>query len=536
MHNQKAIKKALELLYKKGLKNLFNNANRFNENHVILDDLLFDYSKNYITKELVDLFVEAANRLNFKEAVSAMFNGEAINFTENRAVLHAALRDPEINPVTVNGKNYYQEIWHTFSRYCSFAEKIRNGEIRSSSKESFTDIVNIGIGGSYLPVLSAYEALYGYKAPHINLHFVANVDSISLKQTLEKTNPKTTLFVVASKTFTTKETMLNACSAKRWLTKELGEEAVSKHFAAVSTNLPEVKAFGITEENTFGFWDFIGGRFSLWSAIGLPLVIAIGKDNFLDFLAGAKLVDNHFKEAPLQRNIPFIMAILTVIYRNFLGVSSEAVIPYCEYLSKFPLYLQQVAMESNGKAVNNKGEEVLFKTSPVIFGETGTNAQHSFFQLLHQGSDIVPVDFIGFINTKGAVKEHQDMLVANLIAQSEALMIGKNKEAVTLELEKQKVSSEKIAALLPHKIFKGERPSTTLFFKELTPKTLGMLCALYEHKVFSLGILWQINSFDQYGVELGKELADKILTEINNSSEHQHDSSTEALVKFYKTS
>lgn len=530
------IKKSVSNLYKSNLKDLFIfNSNRFAEHSLILDNLLFDYSKNYINKDILNNFIEAVEQINFKQQIEDMFSGELTNFTEKRAVLHVALRNKNIKPVMVKDKDYYNDIWNTFNRYCDFAEQIKNGEITSSSKEKFTDIVNIGIGGSYLPILASYEALQEYKDKSINLHFVSNVDSASLENVIKKVNPKTTLFVIASKTFTTTETMLNAISAKKWLIENIGSECIENHFVAVSTNIKSATEFGIKEENIFGFWDFIGGRFSLWSAISLPLVIAIGKNNFLQMLKGAELADNHFKEAPLDKNIPFIMAVLSVIYRNCLNMASEAVIPYCENLSKFPLYLQQVVMESNGKSVSKNGEPIDYQTSPVVFGEVGTNAQHSFFQLLHQGTDIIPVDFIGFVNSaNGKNKDHQDMLIANMIAQSEALMIGKSKEEVLVELQHQKNTVSEIHKIINHKIFKGNRPSSMLFFNKLNPKNLGMLYALYEHKVFSLGLIWQINSFDQYGVELGKQLATKILLEIQGKEYQEHDSSTKSLIEYYK--
>lgn len=530
------IKKSVNYLYNSSLKDLFVfNTNRFIEHSVTLDDLLYDYSKNYINQDILRSFVETAKEINFQQQVEDMFNGEIANFTENRAVLHVALRNPNINPVMVNNKDYYSDIWNTFNRYCNFAEQIKNGQISSSSKQKFTDVVNIGIGGSYLPILSSYEALQEYKDKSINLHFVSNVDGSSLANVLSKVNPKTTLFVIASKTFTTTETMLNAFSAKEWLVNNMGNKAIENHFVAVSTNIKAATEFGIKEENIFGFWDFIGGRFSLWSAISLPLVIAIGKDNFLEMLKGATIADNHFKEAPLDKNIPFIMAVLSIIYRNCLNMTAEAVIPYSDNLSKFPLYLQQVVMESNGKSTNKKGEQLKYKTSPIVFGEVGTNAQHSFFQLLHQGTDVIPVDFIGFVNsTNGGYKNHQDMLIANMVAQSEALMIGKSKEEVLLELQHQNNNVIEINKIINHKIFKGNRPSSVLFFKELNPKNLGILYALYEHKVFALGLIWQINSFDQYGVELGKQLANNVLLEIQNKKQQEHDSSTQALIDHYK--
>ncbi|MGV3278925.1 glucose-6-phosphate isomerase [Rickettsiales bacterium LUAb2] len=546
MINYSLIQELCTEIKQKNLAELFtDNPNRFNENSLSLNDLLFDYSKNYLTKQILNEFIKQAEVIGLNNYIQQMFSGEKINFTENRAVLHVALRNNKIKPVVVDGVDYYSQIWQTLENMTNFAEKVRNGIINGSTNKRYTDIVNIGIGGSSLPLQMAYQALLPFKQNDINVHFISNVDYANVYEVLKPLNPETTLIIVASKTFTTEETMLNAKSAKEWLVKSLGEAAVKSHFVALSTNLIEVTKFGITEENTFGFWDFVGGRYSLWSSIGLSLAIAIGKDNFLELLNGAQIVDEHFKNTSLEKNIPFIMAVISSMYRNCFDYRAEAILPYSYYLQKFPSYLQQVNMESNGKSVDKQNNLLTTKTGAILFGESGTDSQHSFYQLLHQGSDITPIDFIGFIsqttNPNVTIHEqtqaqiHNDILIANMIAQAEAFMIGKNKAVVIEELKEKGIKEVEIQNLASHKVFQGNRPSNILLFKQLNPKTLGMLCSLYEHKIFIQGVFWGINSFDQFGVELGKELAKVIIKDINNSETKKHDSSTTSLIQYYKS-
>lgn len=534
--NNVLAEKARELFAQGLVASFKNNPRRAEEHSLELEELLFDYSKNFIDVDLLQVSANRAVKLGLKEAINNMFEGHLINTTEGRAVLHVALRNQDLRPQALSSQ-LWQEIWATYEAYTEFAQKVSAGECKSASGETFTDVVSIGIGGSHLPVQMAYQALDAFRVNDIKVHFVANVDGVNLHQVLAKVNPKRTLFIVASKTFTTQETMLNATAAKKWLQARCGEGAVANQFAALSTNTQAVEEFGIKKERTFKFWDFVGGRFSLWSSIALPLVIAIGKENFAKMLGGAKVVDLHFREAPLTQNIPFIMALGGMLQRNAFHMSAEGVIPYSHYLGLFPNYLQQVVMESNGKTVTKSGEPTSYTTSMVLFGDVGTNAQHSFFQLLHQGSDKIGVDLIGFATTPHANATQQDVLVANMIAQAEALMIGKSITEVEAELQHLGLSAAEIEQLKHHKAFAGNRPTNTLFFTELTPKTLGMLCALYEHKVFCQGYLWDINSFDQYGVELGKVLANNVLANLTSplgTAESAHDSSTTNLIQYYK--
>lgn len=539
MNNSQKLQHFCNEAKKEGLKNLFvNNPQRAQEFSIELEDLFFDFSKTHLTPDIITEFIAVANEINLSAKIKAMFNGEKINFTEKRAVLHTALRD-ENKEVIVDGKDYKDDIQNTLEAFTNFAEDVREGRKTGITNKKFKHIVNIGIGGSSLPVQMAYHALTPYKHEDIEVKFVSNVDFNNLKEALKEVNPETTMFLIASKTFTTSETMLNANTAKKWLVAKLGEEAVAKHFVALSTNLKEVEGFGIKKDYTFGFWDFIGGRYSLWSSIGLSLAIAIGKDNFLRMLKGAKTADDSLKNQDLKTNIPFIMAIITIMYRNFFNYVTEAVIPYSYYLQYFPNYLQQVSMESNGKKVNSKGKIVISKTAPALLGGVGTDAQHSFFQMLHQGADIIPVDFIGIAKqntlkcSPELQKSHNDVLISNLIAQAEAFMVGKTEQQVIDELKAQNYAKEEIKYLAPHKVFMGDRPSNIFFIKELTPYNLGLLCALYEHKYFIEGVLWDINSYDQWGVELGKKLASNVLKEIKDKQVGEHDSSTKSLINYY---
>jgi glucose-6-phosphate isomerase len=476
-------------------------------------------------------FVKAAK---VKEYAARMFSGEKINWTEKRAVLHTALRNKNNAPVYVDGKNVMIEIDAVLKKMKEFSDDIRNGKWRGATGKKITDIVNIGIGGSDLGPKMVCEALR-YYADGPNVYFVSNVDGAEISEILKKLNPETTLFIIASKTFTTLETVTNALTARSWLTVKLGDNAVAKHFVALSTNAEKVREFGIDENNMFEFWDFVGGRYSLWSAIGLPIACYVGFDKFLELLEGAYYIDMHFLNAPYEKNIPVIMAALGFWYNNFFGASTHAVLPYSRYLCRFPAYLQQGDMESNGKTVNFDGNRVDYETGPIIWGEPGTNGQHSFYQLVHQGTKFIPCDFIGFINPLEEIGDHHEKLMANYFAQTEALAFGLNKDEVIENLKKAGVSSADIKILAPHKVFEGNRPTNSILIDKLTPRTLGALIALYEHKIFVQGIMWRVNSFDQWGVELGKALAGVILPELKGAASNQHDSSTKNLIRIFNS-
>jgi glucose-6-phosphate isomerase len=510
---------------------------RFTKFSLCLGDLLFDYSKNRITEETVGLLCKLADQANLRREIDAMFGGEKINRTEDRSVLHVALRNRSDRPMLVDGKDVMPEVRRVLGQMRGLVTSIQSGAWLGHTGKPITDIVNIGIGGSDLGPVMASEALRPYWKPGLRVHFVSNVDGTHLAETLRRVDPETVLFSVASKTFTTQETMTNAQSARAWLLEHHhAEQAVARHFVALSTNGKAVTAFGIDPANMFEFWDWVGGRYSLWSAIGLPVACVIGMDRFEELLAGAHDVDEHFRTAPLAQNIPVVMGLLGIWYSNFHDAHTHAILPYDQYLSRFAAYFQQGDMESNGKSVDRDGQAVAdYHTGPVIFGEPGTNGQHAFYQLIHQGTRLIPCDFIAPIRTHNPLGQHHQILLANFFAQPEALMKGKTEAEVRAELEKSGTSPDKIAQLLPHKCFAGNRPTNSVLFTELDPRTLGRLVALYEHKIFVQGMLWNIHSFDQWGVELGKQLASAILPELRDASPvTSHDSSTNGLINYYK--
>ncbi|CAO3418431.1 glucose-6-phosphate isomerase [Azospirillum doebereinerae] len=503
--------------------------------------LFLDYSKNRITKDTHGLLVDLARQQDVEGWRDRMFAGEPINLTENRAVLHTALRNRSDRPVRVQGRDVMPAVRAVLERMDAFATAVRDGVWTGYTGQPITDVVNIGIGGSDLGPVMVTEALKPFAHPHVALHFVSNVDGTHLAETLKWLDPDTTLFIVASKTFTTQETLTNAHSARRWFLESAKDAAhVAKHFVAVSTNEAEVVKFGIDPANMFGFWDWVGGRYSLWSAIGLPIAIAIGPERFAELLAGAHAMDEHFRTAPLERNMPALLGLLGVWYRNFWDASSIAVLPYDQYLHRFAAYLQQLDMESNGKSVTRRGEPVDHATGPALFGEPGTNGQHAFYQLIHQGTSLIPCDFIAPATTHNPIGAeagaHHRILLSNVFAQAEALMRGKTADEVRAEMTASgKLSQDEVEALVPHRVFPGNRPSNTILMKSLTPAALGALIALYEHKVFVQGIVWNINSFDQWGVELGKQLASTILPELEGGTKDgAHDSSTAGLMAWWR--
>ncbi len=525
---------------KLNMRDLFNaDVNRFDIFSIKFNDILFDYSKNLITHQTLPLLIELAKKAELNVWIDKMFEADKINFTENRAVLHTALRNKSNKPVKFEGWDVMPQIKAVKSQMKDFVETVHSGIWKGCTGKSITDIVNIGIGGSDLGPAMVVQALKPYKVPSINVHFVSNVDSTDISETLKKLNPETTLFVIASKTFTTQETMTNARTAKKWILTRIAhkETDLQKHFVALSTNEKACIEFGIDPKNMFAFWNWVGGRYSLWSAIGLSIALAIGWNNFDELLTGACEMDTHFRETPFERNIPVLMALLGIWYSNFFNASTYAIIPYDQYLSKFPDYLQQLDMESNGKKANRNCEFVNYSTGPVIWGTCGTNAQHSFFQLIHQGTQMIPADFLAPIIPHNPEGEHHDILLANFFAQTEALMKGKSIEEAKQELTSQGLTDEEAKKLLPHKVFTGNSPTNTIMYKKLTPNVLGNLIAMYEHKVFAQGIIWQLNSFDQWGVELGKQLAGKILTELRNENQkiYSHDPSTNGLINYYKS-
>lgn len=492
-----------------------------------LQDFRLDYSKNRITEETMLLLTALAEESSLEAKRNALFNGEKINFTEDRAVLHIALRNRSNRSIEVDGVDVMPQINQVLEKMHVFSDSVRNGEWKGATGKRITDIVNIGIGGSDLGPLMAVEALKKYKTDALNFHFVSNIDGTAIVEALRSCHPETTLFLVASKTFTTMETMVNAKTARAWLVNALGENAVPYHFVALSTNTKEVEAFGIDQNNMFAFWSFVGGRYSMWSAIGLSIMLAIGYDHFVEMLEGAFEMDEHFRTAPLQKNIPVIMGLLGIWYHVFYKAETYAVLPYDQYLHRLPAYLQQLDMESNGKRVDKEGSVVSYPTGPVLFGEPGTNGQHSFYQLIHQGTHLIPCDFIAPVFSFNETGEHQNILLANVLAQSEALMRGKTAQEVRDEGTPDR--------LIPFKTFPGNRPSNTIIVDKMTPRNLGRLIAMYEHKIFVMGTILQIDSFDQWGVELGKVLAKKILPELSEKSQTTtHDSSTNALINYIK--
>lgn len=507
------------------------DPDRFEEFSVSLNSLLLDYSKNRINGETMKLLIELAKEAGLEKARDAMFSGEKINITENRAVLHTALRNRSDRPVYVDGKDVMPQIKAVLEKMKTFSTAVRDGQWKGATGKAMTDVVNIGIGGSDLGPVMVVEALKHYQKKGLHTHFVSNVDGTHIVETLKDLNPETTLFIVASKTFTTQETLTNAKTARGWLTAALGEDAVAKHFVALSTNTEEVKKFGIDPANMFEFWDWVGGRYSLWSAIGLSIAIAVGYDNFVELLTGGFEMDEHFRNAPLEKNIPVILGVLGVWYHNFFGAEAYAVLPYDQYLHRLPAYLQQADMESNGKGVSKDGKPVSYTTGPILFGEPGTNGQHSFYQLIHQGTHLIPCDFIVPAISLNETGDHHPILLSNVFAQAEALMKGKTAAEVRAEFEAQGADEEKIQKLLNHKIFSGNRPSNVILVEKIDPRTLGRLIAMYEHKIFVQGVIWNVNSYDQWGVELGKQLAKKILPEIQSAATATgHDSSTNGLI------
>ena len=520
----------------KHMKELFaNDANRFQKYSVRFEDILIDFSKNIIDDEVREALVALAAECGLKDATESMFTGQKINVTEDRAVLHIALRNRSNTPIVVDGEDVMPEVNAVLEQMKAFSEEVISGNWKGYTGKSITDIVNIGIGGSDLGPLMVTEALKPYKN-HLNLHFVSNVDGTHIAETLKKVNPETTLFIVASKTFTTQETMTNANSARDWFLKTAKDEAFVKfHFVAVSTNAKAVSAFGIDTKNMFRFWDWVGGRYSLWSAIGLSIVLGIGYENYIELLEGAHAMDNHFRETEFDKNIPVILALIGIWYGNFYGAESEAILPYDQYMHRFAAYFQQGNMESNGKYVDRNGEQVDYQTGPIIWGEPGTNGQHAFYQLIHQGTKLIPCDFIASVINHNQIGDHHPKLLANFFAQTKAMMVGKTEEQVISELEAAGKNEIEIAALLPFKVFLGNIPTNSILVKKLTPRTLGSLIAMYEHKIFVQGIIWNIYSFDQWGVELGKQLANAILPELlNDNPVTGHDASTNGLINAYK--
>ncbi|NQU52538.1 MAG: glucose-6-phosphate isomerase [Bacteroidetes bacterium] len=519
------------------MKELFeNDANRFQNYSLKFEDTLVDFSKNIVDDTVRSLLVELAEECGLKDAIQSFFSGEKINVTEDRSVLHVALRNRSNSPILVDGKDVMPEINDVLNQMKDFSEKIISGEWKGYSGKAITDIVNIGIGGSDLGPLMVTEALKPYKKENINLHFVSNVDGTHIAETLKLVNPETTLFIVASKTFTTQETMTNAKSARDWFLEAAKDESfVKSHFVAVSTNADAVSAFGIDTKNMFRFWDWVGGRYSLWSAIGLTIACGIGFENYVELLDGAHEMDMHFSTAEFDQNIPVILALIGIWYNNFYGAESEAILPYDQYMHRFSAYFQQGNMESNGKSVDRDGNQVDYQTGPIIWGEPGTNGQHAFYQLIHQGTKLIPCDFLAAAVNHNQLGDHHPKLLANFFAQTEAMMVGKTKEQVTAELKAAGKSEAEIAELLPFKVFMGNIPTNSILFKKLTPRALGALIAMYEHKIFVQGVIWNIYSFDQWGVELGKQLANAILPELTNDSVVSgHDASTNGLINAWK--
>ncbi len=511
------------------------NQNRFEKFHIRWNDILFDYSKNRMDEKTLALLIELANECDLQGAIKSMFSGSHINETEDRAVLHTALRNSSDDSILVDGENVIPEIRAVLSQMKTFSEKVISGSWTGFSGKAITDVVNIGIGGSDLGPVMVVEALKHFKT-RLNVHFVSNVDGTHIAETVSQLNPETTLFIIASKTFTTQETMTNALSARNWfLDSDASEADVAKHFVALSTNEKGVTDFGIAAENMFRFWDWVGGRYSLWSAIGLSICLAVGYDNFEALLLGAHKVDIHLQQAPFEENIPVLMALIGIWYNNFFEAESYAILPYEQYLHRFAAYLQQGDMESNGKSVDRNGKEVEYQTGPIIWGEPGTNGQHAFYQLIHQGTKLIPADFLAGAQPNKKVGDHHEKLLANFFAQTEALAFGKTMDQVEEELEKSGLSKDEIDILAPFKVFDGNHPTNSILYKKLTPEVLGSLIAFYEHKIFVQGIIWNIFSFDQWGVELGKQLAKGILSElVTEEVVKSHDSSTNGLINAYK--
>tara|TARA_E500000318_G_scaffold36378_2_gene35320 strand:- start:72 stop:1706 length:1635 start_codon:yes stop_codon:yes gene_type:complete len=516
------------------LRELFSKEeDRGKKLSILWNDFLVDYSKNRITDKTLKLLLELADEVGLKDAIKSYFDGELINQTEGRAVLHTALRAKKGDKVFVDRVNIVDEVFEVKEKIKSFSEAVISGERKGHTGKAFTDVVNIGIGGSDLGPVMVTEALKFYQND-LKTHFVSNVDGDLVHEVMKELDPETTLFVIVSKSFTTQETLSNALTIKKWFLQSASEKDVADHFVAVSSNLEKIKEFGIADDNVFPMWDWVGGRFSLWSAVGLSIALSIGYENFESLLTGANEMDIHFKETHFEENIPVMLALISVWYNNFYGAETEAIIPYTQYLHRFPAYLQQGIMESNGKSMDRSGNRVGYETGTIIWGEPGTNSQHAFFQLIHQGTKLIPTDFIGYKKSLHGDVDHHNKLMANYFAQTEALMNGKTADEVKHELESQGLSGEELQKLLPFKIFEGNKPTNSILIEKLTPKSLGALIALYEHKIFVQGLVWNIFSYDQWGVELGKQLAKNILADIENSTISKHDSSTLNLLHFFK--
>ncbi len=519
------------------MKDLFaGDPQRFKKFSIRFNDILVDFSKNRISEETLKLLIGLADDVGLREAIDRMFSGDRINETENRAVLHIALRNRENSPIYVDGKDVMREVNAVLEKMKGFSYRVISGEWKGFTQKNVTDIVNIGIGGSDLGPVMVTECLKPYANEGLSVNFVSNVDGTHISETLKKLNPETTLFMIASKTFTTQETMTNAFSAREWFLDSAGDQShIARHFVAISTNTKEVEAFGIDRDNMFAFWDWVGGRYSLWSAIGLSIACYIGYENFTELLQGAFEMDRHFQETPFEKNIPVVLALIGIWYNNFFAAQTEVILPYDQYMHRFPAYFQQGNMESNGKSVDRNGEKTAYETGPIIWGEPGTNGQHAFYQLIHQGTKLIPADFLAPAASHNPTGEHHNILLSNFFAQSEALLNGKTKKEVMDELKADGKSDDEIQKLLPHKVFEGNRPTNSILFRKLTPKILGSLVAMYEHKIFVQGVVWNIFSFDQWGVELGKQLAKKILPELrDDGSIVSHDSSTNGLINTFK--
>jgi len=540
----KALEEHFENTKEDHMKDMFaSDPDRFSKFSLKFEDILFDFSKNRVNEDTMGLLRALAKKCDVQGLTKKMFEGDKINFTEDRAVLHIALRNQSNTPIIVDGEDVMPKVNEVLERVKEFTESVRSGTWKGYSGKAITDVVNVGIGGSDLGPVMVCEALKPYSKRDLKIHFVSNIDGTHMSEVLSQCDAETTLFLIASKTFTTQETMTNAGTAKAWfLNKAKSEDHVAKHFAALSTNAKGVAAFGIDVKNMFGFWDWVGGRYSLWSAIGTSIALSIGFDNWMELHAGAHAVDQHFLNAPMEENVPLTMALLGVWYNNFYKAQTLAILPYDQYMSRFAAYFQQGDMESNGKYVDRNGSKSSVETGPIIWGEPGTNGQHAFYQLIHQGTKLIPCDFLAPIETQnnvtkqlGAPVDHHPILLSNFFAQTEALAMGKDKGTVVEELKQQGLSAERIAQLTNHKIFEGNRPSNSFLFQKLTPRTLGSLIAMYEMKIFAQGAIWNINSFDQWGVELGKALAKAILPELDGKDEvTTHDSSTNGLINYYK--
>jgi len=533
----KKLKHHYKTMKAKRMRDLFQeDPSRFSRFSLRFGDILVDYSKNIIREETVEHLLALAEECQVKNAAEKMFIGDKINETEDRAVLHVALRNRSNLPIEVDGKDVMPEVNAVLGQMKKFSEQIISGEWKGHTGKPIADIVNIGIGGSDLGPSMVTDALKPYWKPHIRAHFVSNVDGTHIAETLKRISPETTLFLIASKTFTTQETITNALTARQWFLNFAKDAShIRRHFAAISTNVEEVKKFGIDPENMFRFWDWVGGRYSLWSAIGLPIACTLGFENFLQLLEGAHAMDKHFREAPYEKNIPVLLALLGIWYSNFFGAATEAILPYDQYMERFPAYFQQGNMESNGKQVDRKGRKISYQTGPVIWGEPGTNGQHAFYQLIHQGTRLVPCDFLAPAVSHNPLGEHHSILVSHFLAQTEALMKGKTREEALQELKKEGMKGKQIRKILPFRVFEGNRPTSSILFRQLTPMTLGSLIAMYEHKIFVQGVIWNIFSFDQWGVELGKQLAKSILAELKGDGLiTTHDSSTNGLINTFK--